>query len=92
MFLQILNNFLETHEILPVYVNNDDKLLLEENHSLKPEKEMKSIRTTKQQQSNDFQEFLRVGKKIFMILSVRRPVFLNVEALGINHKEGEIYF
>jgi hypothetical protein len=38
MFLQISNNFLETHEILPVYVNNDDKLLLEEDHSLKPEK------------------------------------------------------
>jgi hypothetical protein len=43
-FLQISNNFFETHEILPVYVNNDDKLLLEEDHSLIPEKKMKNIK------------------------------------------------
>jgi hypothetical protein len=59
MFLQILNNFLETHEILPVYVNNGDKLLSEVNHSLIPERKKKkqNIRTTKSQQIHRFQKF-----------------------------------
>jgi hypothetical protein len=43
MFLQISNNFLETHEILPVYVNNYGRLLLEEDHSHGPEKKQQTL-------------------------------------------------
>jgi hypothetical protein len=86
MFLQISNNFLETHEILRVYVNNDDKLLLEENHSLKPVKIMQNLTTTKPQQSNGFQ-----GLGWGMTLSVSRPVVPNLGGArgfqgGMSHK------
>jgi hypothetical protein len=45
-FLQISINFLETHEILPVYVNNYGRSLLEEDHSRGSEKETTNIKAT----------------------------------------------
>jgi len=54
MFLQISNNFLETHEILPVYVNNYGRLLLEEDHFRGPEKETTNIKETTPLHSSGF--------------------------------------
>lgn len=62
MLPQISNNFLETHEILPVYVNNDGRLLLEEDHSREPEKETTNITATTPLHSNGFQ-----GLNMFML-------------------------
>lgn len=62
MFLQISNNFLETHEILPVYVNNYGRLLLEEDHFRGPEKEKTNIKTTTPLHSSGFQ-----GLYLFMV-------------------------
>jgi len=55
MFLQISNNFLETHETLPVYVNNYGRLLLEEDHFRGPEKETTNIKATTPLHSSGFQ-------------------------------------
>jgi hypothetical protein len=55
MSLQISNNFLETHEILPVYVNNYGRLLLEEDHFRAPEKETTNIKATTPRHGSGFQ-------------------------------------
>lgn len=62
MFLQISNNFLETHEILPVYVNNYGRLLLEEDHFRGPEKETTNITETTPLHSSGLQ-----GLNLFMV-------------------------
>jgi len=62
MFLQTSNNFLETHEILPVYANNYGRLLLEEDHFHGPEKETTNIKATTPLHSSGFQ-----GLNLFMV-------------------------
>jgi hypothetical protein len=55
MLLLISNNFLETHEIPLVYVNNDGRLLLEEDHPHEPEKKTPNIKATTPLHCNGFQ-------------------------------------